>query len=49
MADALFKVKDIYESYIEPETELPVFSIRNIQEGRYRKYNEVFFDQYYKV
>ncbi len=25
MADAIFKVKDIYESYIKPETELPVF------------------------
>ncbi|HBQ82187.1 MAG: hypothetical protein A2X03_04390 [Bacteroidetes bacterium GWA2_40_15] len=44
MADALFKVVDIYESYIDPETELPVFTIRNIREGRYRKYNEVIFD-----
>ncbi len=46
MAEALFRVKDVYESYIDPETELPVFSIRNIQEGRYRKYNEVIFDRY---
>jgi hypothetical protein len=45
VAEALFKVKDVYESYIEPETELPLFSIRNIQEGRYRKYNEVIFDR----
>jgi hypothetical protein len=44
MADAIFRVKDIYESYIEPESELPVLSIRNIQEGKYRKYNEVIFD-----
>ena len=44
MADAIFKVLDIYESYIDPETELPVFTIRNIREGRYRKYNEVIFD-----
>jgi hypothetical protein len=44
MADAIFKVKDIYESFINPETELPVKSIRNIQEGRYRKYNVVLFD-----
>jgi hypothetical protein len=44
MADAIFKVKDIYESFIKPETELPVFSIRNIREGRYRRYNEVIFD-----
>jgi hypothetical protein len=44
MADAIFKVIDIYESYIDPVTELPVFTIRNIREGRYRKYNEVIFD-----
>jgi hypothetical protein len=46
MADAIFKVKDIYESYIEPESELPVLSVRNIREGRYKKYNEVIFDHY---
>jgi len=44
MADALFKVLDIYESYIDPVSELPVQSIRNIREGRYRKYNVVLFD-----
>ena len=44
LADAIFKVLDIYESYIDPATELPVKSIRNIREGRYRKYNEVMFD-----
>ena len=44
MADAIFRVLDIYESYIDPETELPVKSIRNVREGRYRKYNEVLFD-----
>jgi len=45
MADAIFKVVDIYESYMDTLTELPVFTIRNIREGRYRKYNEVIFDQ----
>ncbi|MFZ2286250.1 MAG: DUF3108 domain-containing protein [Bacteroidales bacterium] len=44
-ADKLYKVRDIYESYIDPATDLPVFSIRNISEGRYHKYNEVGFDQ----
>ncbi len=44
ITDAIFKVRDIYESYIDPNTELPVKSIRNIHEGRYRKYNEVLFD-----
>jgi hypothetical protein len=44
VADAFFKVLDIYESYIDPLTELPVKSVRNVREGRYRKYNEVLFD-----
>jgi len=44
LADAIFKILEIYESYIDPDTELPVKSIRNIHEGRYRKYNEVLFD-----
>jgi hypothetical protein len=44
VADAVYKVLDIYESYIDPATELPVKSIRNIREGRYRKYNLVLFD-----
>ena len=44
MADALFKVRDIFECYMDPVTELPVKTIRNIHEGRYRKYNVVMFD-----
>lgn len=44
LTDAVYRVLDIYESYIDPETKLPVKSIRNIREGRYRKYNEVLFD-----
>jgi hypothetical protein len=44
IADAFFKVLDIYESYIDPSAELPVKSIRNVREGRYRKFNEVLFD-----
>jgi hypothetical protein len=44
VAEALFKVVDIYESFIDTATELPVKAIRNIREGRYRNYNEVIFD-----
>jgi hypothetical protein len=44
IADAVYRVLDIYESYIDPATELPVKSVRNIHEGRYRKYNVVTFD-----
>ena len=42
--DALFRVKDIYESYIDPQTQLPLKAIRNVAEGRYRNYNVVLFD-----
>jgi hypothetical protein len=44
LADAIFKVIDIYEVYMNPATELPVKSVRNIHEGRYKKYNVVMFD-----
>ena len=44
MAEALYKVLDVYESYMNPVTELPVKSIRNIHEGRYKRYNVVLFD-----
>ncbi|MBE0674717.1 MAG: DUF3108 domain-containing protein [Bacteroidales bacterium] len=44
MADAIFKVRDVYESFINPATELPLKSVRNISEGKYKKYNEVLFD-----
>ena len=46
VAEALFKVLDIYESFIDPTTELPVKSVRNIHEGHYRRYNEVLFDHH---
>lgn len=44
LSDAIFKVLDIYESFIDPETQLPVKSIRNVREGKYKRYNEVLFD-----
>jgi hypothetical protein len=44
MAEALFKVLDVYESFIDPVTELPLKSIRNIREGRYKKFNVVLID-----
>ena len=44
IADVLYKVRDTYESYIDPSTDLPVKAIRNISEGRYKRYNEVLFD-----
>lgn len=44
LADVIFKLLDVYESYMDPGTELPVLAVRNISEGRYRRYNEVIFD-----
>jgi len=38
MVRAFFKVDDIYESYIDMETGLPSFYIRNISEGSYRRH-----------
>lgn len=40
-----FKVRDSYESYIDKETLLPHTSIRDVQEGGYKLYDKVNFDQ----
>lgn len=46
MADKLFRVKDIYESYIDKVTGLPVFAIQNVKEGKsYTYYNEMKFNR----
>lgn len=39
----LFPVEDIYESYFDKSTGLPYKAIRDISEGGYKFYNEVFF------
>ncbi len=44
LADVIYKVRDTYESFIDPESDLPVKAIRNIREGSYRYYNEVLFE-----
>jgi hypothetical protein len=46
IADKIFLVHDVYESYIDRESSLPVFAIQNVSEGRkYRYYNDV---KYYR-
>lgn len=42
---AVYNIKDIYESFVDPQTDLPVKAIRNIREGRYRRYNVAFFNR----
>ncbi|WP_109699761.1 DUF3108 domain-containing protein [Chitinophaga deserti] len=43
--DWFFKVRDRYESYIDTATLLPMRFIRNINEGGYKKYNNVGFNR----
>jgi hypothetical protein len=45
LADNLYGVKDIFESYYDPATGLPVKKIRNIKEHNYRFYNEARFNR----
>jgi hypothetical protein len=43
LTDKLFGVNDIYETMVDADTRLPLKSIRNIKEGKYRWYNETLY------
>lgn len=43
--NTLYKVRDTYESFISPETLLPVKAIRDIREGNYKRNTEIVFDR----
>ena len=43
--DNFFKVRDKYESYVDTANLLPYKFVRNIDEGGYKKYNNVTFNQ----
>ena len=43
--DLLFKVRDSYESWVDKATLLPVRAVRKVAEGKYRMYEEYYFDQ----
>lgn len=43
--DNFFKVRDRYESYIDTTNMVPYKFIRNVDEGGYKKYNNVTFNQ----
>lgn len=45
LANRIFRIYDVYQSFMEPRTGLPVKAIRDISEGSYRYYNEVLFDR----
>ncbi len=44
VADRIYNVYDVYESYFDPETGLPLKHIRDVKEGDYKRYNEVIFN-----
>jgi len=43
--DWIFKVRDRYETYIDTSTLLPYKFIRNVDEGGYKKYENITFNQ----
>lgn len=43
LTDKLFAVDDEYETFVDAETRLPLKSIRNIKEKKYRWYNETLY------
>lgn len=46
LADKLFRVKDIYESYFDKETGLPFLAIQDVHEGKHYTYhNEVKYNR----
>jgi len=45
VADKVYGVKDIYESWFDKETNLPYKQIRNIKEGHYKNYNVVTYNR----
>ncbi len=47
--DTFFKVRDLYESYVDPETLLPVLFKRNIDEGNYKKELKYLFNRKTKM
>ena len=45
LADKIYKVRDVYESWFDKETNLPHKQVRNISEGRYKHYNEIIYNR----
>ncbi len=43
ITDKLYGINDIYETTVDAKTHLPLKSIRNIKEGKYRWYNETLY------
>ena len=44
IVDKIYEVNDVYESWVDPESFLPVKSVRNVREQNYRFYDEILYD-----
>jgi hypothetical protein len=47
--DWFFKVRDLYESYVDTQTMLPIKFLRDVHEGSYKLYHNVTFMQEKKL
>jgi hypothetical protein len=45
IAEKLYSVKDVFESYFDTQTGLPYKLVRDVKEGSYKKHEEAFFDR----
>ena len=45
LANTIYGVEDIYESWFDKKTNLPLKSVRDIKEGRYKHYNEATYNR----
>jgi hypothetical protein len=45
LVDKIYEVNDVFECWVDPETYLPVKSVRTVKEQKYRFYDEVTYDQ----
>jgi hypothetical protein len=45
LANTIYGVEDTYESWFDKKTNLPLKSVRDIKEGKYKHYNEVTYNR----
>lgn len=44
LVDKIYEVNDVFECWVDPDTFLPVKSVRTVKEQKYRFYDEVIYD-----
>ena len=45
LVDHIYEVNDVFDSWVDPLTYLPIKSVRSVKEQKYRFYDEVSYDQ----